>query len=665
MKAKFHLIFAPLILLSSLIGQAQIIRVTESETDAKSNTTNFIGAELPVDTKYYHKTAEGIDSVILAGFTIYGNGKKRVYTVENSTPVKGVNAPYFKGVLNNGQMQEGELYYEDNYYSTKIHYKGTFRNNKADGIGILTLTELSINAHSKSCKANFENGYLTGRGMLKLDYDSAGVPNLYYSGDLKMGDGFMIFFNGFGSFFRMDYCKPTRNRLYGTGVANAYYEGQMASGTCTGYGVYNHYDYNNLKTSNFKVGLLAADYPAVQFSTLPIGMETPGKTETKHEGLNRLLPKIDKAGSASFIYNGRSYTGMQFEKKPYGFGIMEDSDGFYEIGFWKNGSRIPTYDLLSNLLPDSSVLKPQTVINKISRNITRYNSKKNKYYTEEETLTATITYYGHVNTNGKIEGWGWRMGTVETEVGYFIPFTPESNKKAKAPAANEIFSQCYAVTYGDGSEKGYIVEKNRYRFYTNRIYNFHASQVVPNAEIPLNTRDINTIALTEYRDKRNFEVDSYKGYISRRIEEMKKKDEEKQRAFDALFLKLNNPTASQINECVGNFYLDKTGSFLYKILKVDAMKSFQAQRMATFSISSSFTTISASELLSSGYYRKVQNYITCRSCGGTGKITNSYSYTGDYEYTYGAKITTTTTKTGNCKCGCGLEPAQFGAKIDW
>lgn len=665
MKYSYSILLCSLFAFSCLNSNGQWYRVTEEEMAADKMQKNFIGAELPTDPKYYHKTRNGLDSVTLGSFTIMGMGKKRFYSVEGTTPPKDGTTPYFKGTIANGQMQEGELYFEDFYLATKFHYKGAFINNRAAGVGIFTRTSMNYDGFQTSCKAYFENGYISGRGLMKLDVDSSGTPTLFYSGDIILGDYLAIVRNGYGSYFRTGYVRPSFYKLYGTGVANAYYEGQVFWNICTGFGIYNTYDYNRKKTSNFKVGLLAADYPVNTFSVLPVSMEVPDKPEIKNPGLYQLLPKIELAKGARFIYNGRNYTGMQYNNKPYGFGIAEDADGFYEIGFWKDGVRISTYELLGNLLPDSTVLTPREVVNKISRVTTKYNSKKNKYINEEETQVATISYYGSVNAEGKIEGWGFRTGGYETEVGIFLPFVPESNKKKIMPKAAEVFKLGYAVTYGDGSEKGYIVEKNRYRFYTNTQYSFYASQVVPYGGIPLGQRDTTTIALTEYRDKRDYEVEGYKAYIAARAAEYKKKEAERQESFDAMFLRMDKLNNDNIKACLGNFYMDRSGKYLYKIISYDNRNTLMAEKMAVFAISSQNIYITANELLSSGNFRKVQNYITCRSCHGKGSFTNSYTYTADYEYTFGAKVKTITTQTVNCGCVCGLEPAIFGAKRDW
>ncbi len=654
-------------LLSSFNSYTQWFRVTETTIDPDKIPKGFIGAELPADSIYYHKTSDGLDSVILGSYTIYDYNKKRVYTVEGTVPLKNVFVSYFKGIVSNGQMQEGELHIEDPYFQERCIYRGAFKNNRADGIGIYSRTSTTFSKFKTSCKAFFENGYPGKKGLLKLNYDSSGTPTLYYSGDILLGYSNKIVLDGYGSYLRTDYVKPSFYHEYGVGVANAYYEGQIDDSRCTGFGIYNVFDYEQKKTSNLKVGLLAADYPVVSFSTLPINAQVPDKVEKKNEGLYILFPKIDSAKGAYFVYNGRNYAGMEFAKKPYGFGIMQDADGFYEMGFWKNGVRINTKELLNYLLPDSTVLIPKEVVNKISRFSNVYNSRKNKYVTEEETRTATITYYGRQNAEGKIEGWGWRKGGFETEVGNFLPFVPESGKKITMPKAADVFQQAFSIQYGSGEEQGYITEKNRYRFYTNALYKNYASQIVPYGGIPLWQRDANTIALTEYRDKRNYEVEGYKKYIASRIEENKIKEAQRKAAFDALFLTIANPSAAEIRNCVGKFYLNRSGSHLYKVLKLETgnQNQFMVGIYATHSFSSNHIYISAKDLLGSGEFRPVQPYVVCRSCGGTGTISSSYSYTADYEYTYGAKIKTTTTKTAVCGCGCGIEPEQFGAKRDW
>jgi len=656
--------------ISVISSHAQIYRYTDTEMKPTDMPPNYIGAELPTDKRFYFKTVNGKDSVLLASYTIYHFNKKRVYTLDG-TLSSAAKPPHFKGTLADGKMQEGELYFEDMYNNNEYLYKGSFADNKANGLGIYKVTSRQAATGPVECKAFFEKGLISEMGLLKLDFDSSGTPTLFYNGSITLGYGNVIVIkDGYGSFICTDYVKPAHNfmqpvysRAYGLGVNNAYYEGQIVNGLRTGFGIYNQFDFDKKKTSNLKTGLLVADYPVVQFSTLPINIDIPDKVEERNEGLYSLLPEIGKATHASFIYNGKSYLGMQYNKKPYGFGVMKDADGFYETGFWKDGLRLLTEELLKKLLPDSGLLTQQQVTNKVIRVTTKYSSKKNKYVEEKETAVSPITYYGKLNTAGEIEGWGHRNGGFTTEVGYFLPTKLESNKNIELPKPAEVFKTAYAVKYGDGSEQGYIVEKNRYRFYTRT--NFYASQIVPYGEIPLQVRDVNTIALCEYREKRNYEVVGYKAYVAARTEQNKIKDAEQQKAFDALFLNLANPSASEISNCVGNFYLDRSGSYLYKVLKMESGNNFQVGKYATHGFASSHVYLSAKDLLSSGKYRQVKRYIKCRSCGGTGTVSSSYSYTADYEYTYGAKIKTTYNKTSVCSCGCGLEPEQFGAKRDW
>lgn len=676
MKSICKLLFILLPVLTSFHCFSQRFFFTETEIKSADRQPNYIGAELPADKKYYFKTGDGLDSVLLSSYSIYGHGFKRTVILDPEKWIEGaklcdfIKPPYFKGTLSEGNMQEGELYFEVPYYSTIHLYKGSFVNKRANGLGIYTITSKQIGISPIECKAFFENGNISNRGLLKLDYDSTGIPTLYYSGDIKLIDGNSIIMDGVGSFYRTDYVKPHHNfykpilnKEYGMGVSNAYYEGQVINNIRTGFCLYNSYNYDTKKTSNLKVGLIAADYPVNQFSELPVNANIPDKVAIKNDGLYRLFPQFSEATGASFIYNGRKYAGMQYNKKPYGFGIMTDTDGFYEIGFWKNGTRINTLELLKNLLPDSALLTPQIVENKVTRITQKYNSKKNKYFDEKETITENIIYYGKLNSEGKIEGWGFRYGGFRTEVGYFLPSKLENNKKADMPEAVTVFKTCYAINYGNGAGSGYGVQWAKNRFFTSS--GFYAEQTVPSGGIPLINRDVNTIALSEYRDKRNYEVVGWEKYTANVIAENKIKEIEKQKAFDGMFLKVANPSSAEIRNCVGNFYLDRSGSYLYKVLRVETGNNFQVGKYATHSFYSSHVYLSAKDLLSSGNYRQVQRYIICRSCGGNGTVSSSYSYTADYEYTYGAKIKTTYNKTSLCSCGCGLEPEQFGAKRDW
>lgn len=89
-------------------------------------------------------------------------------------------------------------------------------------------------------------------------------------------------------------------------------------------------------------------------------------------------------------------------------------------------------------------------------------------------------------------------------------------------------------------------------------------------------RDVNVlIALSEYRDKRNYEVVGWEKYTANVIAENKIKEIEKQKAFDGMFLKVANPSSAEIRNCVGNFYLDRSGSYLYKVLRVETGNNFQ------------------------------------------------------------------------------------------
>lgn len=671
MKPVYKLLLFISFLIASFNCFAQFFRFTDTDVKPADMPPNFIGAELPADKKYYYKAANGADSVILASYTIYYYGKKRVYTLDG-TMSTAKKPPHFKGTVEDGKMQHGALYFEDAFYNNEYVYIGGFADNKADGPGIYRVTSRQIGVSPKECKAFFQNGCISERGLMKMDFDSTGAPTLYYSGGIKLGYGNeIVITDGYGSFFCTDYVrpaydfyKPVLNKAYGVGVPGAYYEGQIIDGLRTGFGLYNVFDYATKTTSNFKVGLLAADFPVTQFSILPINMSLPDKVDKKNEGLNALFPEIESATGASFIYNGRSYSGMQLNKKPYGFGLMMDADGFFEIGFWKNGTRVFTDELLKYLLPDSAMLNMHPVTNKAIRVTTKYDAKKNKYVEEKESITATVTYYGKLNAEGKIEGWGVRNGGFVTEAGYFLPVKLVSDKKLEMPKAAEIFNTAYAVKYGNGSGNGYGVQNEQNRFYTRS--GFYASRIVPYGEISLGFRDANTIALCEYRDKRNYEVAGWQAYVAIEAEKNKKKEAEKQQAFDALFLHVTSPSHAEIRGCIGNFFLDRTGRVLYKVTNVDAaMKNFQVEVRPVDQFNSNFISVPVNQLFGSGNFRQVQKYVTCRSCGGTGTINTSYSYTADYEYTYGVKVKSTYSKSTYCSCGCGLEPEQFGAKRDW
>lgn len=667
-----RLIYTKLLLVSFVIpginSAAQNYRYTDTEMKAADMPPNFIGAELPADKKYYYKTSSGADSVLLAGYTIYHWDKKRVYTLDG-TLSPATKPPHFKGTLADGKMLEGELYVDDSYYNNEYLYKGGFADNKASGLGIYRITSRQAATSLVECKAFFENGMISEKGLLKMDFDSAGTPTLFYNGNVKLGYGnVVVTLNGYGTYFCTDYVRPAHNfmqpmftRAYGVGVTNAYYEGQLINGQRTGFAIYNQFDRGRNKTLNFRVGLVAAEYPLVQFSTLPVSVESPDKVEERNAGLYALLPAIDATARGSFIYNGRLYQGMHYNNKPYGFGVMKDADGFYETGFWKDGIRVPTEELLKILLPDSALLGVHQVINKQSRATSKYNSKKNKYVDEKETTVSTVTYYGKLNKAGEMEGWGIRTGAYMTQAGYFMPTKLVSNKSAELPKPEDVFKTGYAIKYGDGSEQGHVVERNRYRFYTRT--NFYASQIVPYGEIPLQWRDTNTIAMAEYRDKREYEVAGYKAYIAQRIEQDKLKEAER----DVLFLHLENPSKADIIGCIANYYMDRSGKYLYNVWNVDAKNIFSVTRynVNVAGMAPTDFLIPATEFLGSGKFRKVQRYTRCHFCKGTGTVTNSYSYTADYEYTYGAKIKTTYTKTSNCSCGGGLVPEQFGAKVDW
>lgn len=654
---------------NSFSAAAQYYDTKDVEISKNENPENYIGATLPTDPRYYFKTLDGKDSVILDSYTIYSDKTKRIFTNRGGSVVAGTNVPHFKGTLKDGAMQTGELYYVNDLYANQYHYKGEFKNNRAEGLGILTITSTFYAVSPKICKGIFSNGYLGSKALVKADFDSTGKAQLYYCGDVYLGYGLSLIMNGYGTFYRIGNVKPSQKKTYGVGVANGYYEGQVNENVCTGFGIYNFFYYDTKKISNLRVGLMAADLVIKSYSTLPANFDIDAieKMKANNKGIYELLPELDKAKTSYFIHNGKRYAGLTLNNKPYGLGIVEDIDGFKEIGFWRNGEKIPTYQLLCKVLPDSEVLKPHTVQNKVTRHTTSYNSKKNKYITEKTSWVSTIYYYGKINNEGKLEGWGWRKGGLEAEAGHFLPITISGGKNVDVPEAKLVFDTAYSIKYGDGNGSGYGPEVEKSRIYTGAVHNFHASPILPGWWIlPLGTRDINMIALTEYRDKRLFQVQSWKDFYAREAIERKKKEDIQQQAFDALFLSINNPSKEDIINCQGNFYLDRSGTALYLITSVDEYKkTMKATMYSTSFINKNYVSFTASELLSSGNYRKVQKYITCRSCGGKGTYTNSYSYTADYQYTYGAKVTTSYSKTEVCGCGCGLEPATFGARRDW
>lgn len=669
MKSVFKLLFILLPGLISFRCFSQRYIYTETEIKSADMQSNYIGAELATDKKYWFKTAEGLDSVLLSSYSIYGLGIKRTVLLDPEEWIEGeklcvfIKPPYFKGTLSEGNMQEGELYFETPFYNNIHLYTGAFANNKANGLGIYKISSKSNNLSSieLECKAYFDNGIISERGMLKLDYDSTENPTLYYSGGIMLVDGKKIGMNGTGSFYRVDYVRPYRNfykpvlnKSYGLGVPYAYYEGQIFGNVRTGFGIYNNYNYNTKKASNLKVGLIAADYPVNKFSEIPINIQTPGKVNIKHEGLIRLLPQISNATDTTFMYiNGRYYHGKQYNKKPYGFGYMIDPDGFYEIGFWKDGIRINTVELLKYLLPDSALLTAHNVESKYIRITQKYNSKKNKYIDVKEDLSGNIVYYGKLNPDGKIEGWGLRCGRFGTEVGYFLPTKLESNIRAEMPEASAIFSTCYALKYGNGAGSGYGVQWAKNRFFTSS--GFYAEKVVPYGGILLANRDTNTIALCEYRDKRSYEVIGWEEYTARETAKNKKEQEEKERAFNAKFLRINSPTKKDIEDCIGNYYTDRSATTIFRVLKSDSYRKTINVEFYILSDGSEklYTTFSFADFFSSGEFREV-NVRICGRCNGEGTYTISNSYTADYEYTFGKKITYKSSKTYNCDCRNGL-----------
>jgi|GEM_PF-5983286 hypothetical protein len=659
-KRLFHLtgLFLGILLGYSLPADGQnyaTYLIADTPIDSSLPIDNRIGAELPTDPSYYYKTSEGLDSVRLESYTIYHYTVKKVYTNPKNTIPKGYIAPYFKGVLKDGQMLSGELFYYDTFYDNQFHYKGSFKDNKAEGLGVFTITSGSYNFNKLQCKAIFSQGRLTDFCMVKTDFDSEDHAQLFYNGDVKLGYGLYLVPDGYGSYYRTGFIKPSHKKVHGLGVRHAYYEGQVLNKSCTGYGIFNIFDYEKKKTSDLNIGLLAADFPVTTFETLPFNVEDKAIGNTPFSSIKKIVPDIDAAIKSFFIYNGMVYDGMAINGKPYGFGIMKDHDGFMQIGFWKDGEKIPTYELLSNLLPDPSVLLSHDVVNKIVEVRTSYNSKKNKYISEEISEVKTIKYYGKVNSEGKIEGWGYRVGNL-IEVGSFLPTTLVSDKKLLLPDSKTTFETAYTVKYGDGSNGGYGSQVAANSFYPRNGQ--YAEQTVPYGWINLPYRDSHTIALSEYRDKRINEVEGWQKLEEKEREKYKLKKEAEELAYESQFLKIENPTKATISSYSTRYFMDRGNQILYSVYQTDLVRqTVQMKILNTNSCEVTYQSFSIADWLSLGNFRPV-DYQVCPSCGGSGIITQTYSYTADYEYTYGAKVKSTYTSTEHCGCSCGLVPMK-------
>ena len=192
--------------------------IKRTSINAKNDFRNRIGAELP-DHSYhylYKKTADGRDSVDIYRYTLFNYPERMDYKYEGRYPIYA-----FVGTLKDGAMLTGRLNYEN------LIYTGDFKDNKAHGIGTLTLK----NSISPNKSVEFKGLFIDGipvSGNLKTDFDSSGVPHLYYSGSVLLLNEFpfSLLMHGQGALLRTSPVPITRFFFnHSIGVNNSYYEG--------------------------------------------------------------------------------------------------------------------------------------------------------------------------------------------------------------------------------------------------------------------------------------------------------------------------------------------------------------------------------------------------------------------------------------------------------
>lgn len=292
-----------------------------------------------------------------------------------------------------------------------LTYEGDFENGAAAGKVFLnyswwyTPRGMKAILVKMNCQAEFKDGLLKS-GLIRADHTLDNVPVLttFYSGELYM-KGLSPVLNGLGILYVSKNSPGSEMAKRSPGIDGGFYAGNFFHGEYTGFAISNNFDAVKNELSNLSVGIVGKGELLHTFSTLPIKHDWTFKDlqsmQYKCENFSKLFGDFKEVKKGVvYLDNINKYTGGLKNELPHGIGYIENGNGFYDLSFWNAGKRLSVKDVLSKLLPDSTMIQMKRFEKQVTK---EYTSNKG---TRKEELILIADYYGNLNQKGNPEGWG-------------------------------------------------------------------------------------------------------------------------------------------------------------------------------------------------------------------------------------------------------------------
>jgi hypothetical protein len=303
----------------------------------------------------------------------------------------------YRGLMNNNRFHGyGEL------QGSNTIYRGTWKEGRPDGYGHL------IKKHALLDRIEFKGNFIEGKPTEGLYFmvSRDKKPTVFYNGEVMYENG-RILWHGYGHILRLQ--KGEWDKF---GMEGGFYAGQFYRSAATGFGITNIME-NGILT-NLATSLVLADRVVKTFDILPLRtdilLETDYTPPATNSILHNLLPNYNQATRISILVDTIArYTGTAIRNEPYGLGMVQYKDGFVDVGFWRQGKKIPVKEMLAALLPDPSVLEPREQQEFIKFPDYIPKTKRDKARMEWRVEKKKVISYAPLNSAGLAEGWGWKL----------------------------------------------------------------------------------------------------------------------------------------------------------------------------------------------------------------------------------------------------------------
>ncbi len=378
-------------------------------TTSYSQLESYVEFKVRLSGRPILKSYAGLDSVI------------HIYIDEFNRTIKKIYVGHLKNGLPEGL---GTYMVNDNL----VVYSGEWKNGVPNGLGNFFMYIYDGNLASFKFKGEFKNG-VPIKGMLVFMKNKTGFPEIFYNGEVKCTQrgSLIIMPHGYGRMYVRSTIEPNHS------APGSYVEGQFIDGYPSGFAVYNKMAKENLLSlTTLQTGLLLHGLEVKVFNDLGIDASSFEKPYTipslNNSSLLKFLPHLPKAVyDTLYIDANASYYGMVYQQLPYGPGAVVYKDGYRDIGFWKNGEQVSSRNLLSFILPDSSVLQPvfKEEFHPVMKLVYNRKQKKDEWQMERE--KRTVRYYASWE-NGVPTGYGWKEDTTTLSVAVAGFFRGEPSK---------------------------------------------------------------------------------------------------------------------------------------------------------------------------------------------------------------------------------------------